>query len=102
MTSLDERANGQRVALPVGSEMVLRLEENPTTGYRWQMDSPGSPALKLAADRYEAPERGKAGAPGHHVWSFRAVAPRSGIVHLSYRRRFGGIASTFAVEVQVR
>jgi len=101
MTSLDERANGQRVALPMGADVELRLEENPTTGYRWQVDSPGAPALALGGERYEAPPRGKAGAPGHHVWSFRAVAPRSGIIRLSYRRHFGGVASTFAVEVSV-
>jgi inhibitor of cysteine peptidase len=102
MVVLDERANGSRVELRPGAAVVLRLDENPTTGYRWQVDSSGAPVLALQGDQYEAPPRSKAGAPGQHVWSFRAVAAGSGLVQLSYRRRFGGVARTFMLTADVR
>lgn len=102
MTELDEQANGRRVAVRRGGELVLRLEENPTAGFRWQLDTPGAPTLSLRRDTYEPPARGHAGAPGHHLWIFRANEAGAGRIELSYRRRFGGVARTFAVLVEVR
>jgi inhibitor of cysteine peptidase len=102
MTTLDERANGTRIALRPGAAIALRLAENPTTGYRWQIDSAGEPALASNGDRYERPPFGKPGAGGHHLWSFRAVATGTGVVRLSYRRRGGASAQAFAITVEVR
>ena len=101
MMSLDESANGQQVALTMGAQMVVDLAENPTAGYRWQVESSGAPALSIDGDRYEAPAPGRAGAPGRHSWSFRAIAPGHGTIRLAYRRSFGGAASTFSVQVEV-
>jgi inhibitor of cysteine peptidase len=101
MMVIDERANGRRVALGRGATMALRLDENPTTGYRWQVDSAGAPALAPAGDQYEPPPRPRPGAVGHHVWTFRAARAGSGVLQLSYRRRFGGVGRTFTVTVDV-
>jgi inhibitor of cysteine peptidase len=102
MLVLDERANGARIDLAMGAEAALQLPENPTTGFRWQVDADGAPALALSGDRYEAPPRGRPGAAGRHVWSFRAVARRTGVIRLSYRRRLGAVARTFSVAIDVR
>jgi inhibitor of cysteine peptidase len=102
MMTLDEQADGGRIELRKGAELALRLEENPSTGYRWQIDSAGAPALAPGPDRYEAPPGAKPGAPGHHVWSFCAVAPQTGVLKLSYRRSFGSAARTFTHTVDVR
>lgn len=102
MASLDERANGQRVTLAMGAEVVLDLAENPTTGYRWNVESAGAPALAMGGDYYEAPSSGQKGAAGRHSWSFRAVAPGNATIRLTYRRGSGDAANTFAVEVDVQ
>ena len=36
---------GQTVELPVGQTMELRLEENPTTGFRWNVEASGRAGL---------------------------------------------------------
>jgi inhibitor of cysteine peptidase len=102
MLVLDERANGARVNLVMGAEAALQLPENPTTGYRWQVEADGAPALALTGDRYEPPARARPGATGRHVWRFRAVARRTGVIRLAYRRRFGGVARTFSVSIDVK
>lgn len=53
----------RKVSVRVGDRIVLRLPENPTTGYRWQTEFP--PFLRLAHD---ANEHGEApGAGGFRV-----------------------------------
>jgi inhibitor of cysteine peptidase len=42
---------GQTVAVRSGETLTLRLPENPTTGYRWEVESFGS--LKPVGDAYE-------------------------------------------------
>ena len=45
--TLDEHADGRTVDLRVGQELEIRLTENPTTGFRWQIESSGGPAGEL-------------------------------------------------------
>lgn len=101
MIALDARADGTRVKLKLGETFTLRLEENPSTGYRWRLEADGAPALELDGDQYEAPPRATVGGPGHHQWRFRAVAAGSAAVQLSYRRSFGARARAFTVAVEV-
>ncbi len=52
--------NGSRVVLKVGDELVFELEENPTTGYRWQPDIQGD-TLEPASDEFDPGEKIGAG-----------------------------------------
>lgn len=101
MTAVDERANGTRIEVRAGTEMELRLDENPTTGYRWRLDRAGAPQLALVEERYEAPAAGAVGAAGHHLFRFVAAAPGNAKLQLTYVRRFGTATRTFAVTVDV-
>ena len=38
--------------LPAGDEVVIRLPENPTTGYRWQVTHSGAGELALVEERF--------------------------------------------------
>ena len=102
MTTLDEHADGGQVRLELGETLTLGLEENPTAGYRWRVDSDGAPVIKLDGDQYEAPPRASVGAPGRHVWRLHATAVGSTTIHLSYGRSFGARARAFALTVEVR
>jgi inhibitor of cysteine peptidase len=99
---IDERASGSTVHLHIGAELELRLDENPTTGFRWSLDASGAPAVAVSGDRYDALAPGVAGAGGVHVWQFAARHAGAGRVELSYRRRFGGtVGRTFVLNVEV-
>ena len=51
--------------------MVVRLPENPTTGYRWQIASEDS-CLRMVDDRFEGAQYPR-GAGGLRVLAFEAV-----------------------------
>jgi inhibitor of cysteine peptidase len=49
---LSEADNGRRIQVGAGERVVVRLPENATTGYVWQVASLTGPA-RLVADRAE-------------------------------------------------
>jgi inhibitor of cysteine peptidase len=100
---IDESADGRTIDLPVGEEIEVRLPENPTTGYRWQVDSDGKPAVTLLDDQFDPPG-GTHGRAGSHGWRFEARQVGEGRIALASRRRWesgGQSGRTFAVSVRV-
>jgi inhibitor of cysteine peptidase len=100
---IEESADGRTIELRVGQELELRLAENPTTGYRWQLESTGEPACALLDDIFAPPAAGY-GRGGSHSWHFRARQAGEGRIALAIRRgrdSGGSAARTFAVAVRV-
>lgn len=101
--SIGESANGQTVEVKIGETLEVRLPENPTTGYRWQLMVDGSPALEKVDDAFAAPS-GPPGQGGSHVWKFKAVAADQADIELHHRRRWeanGEPTKTFKLHVKV-
>jgi inhibitor of cysteine peptidase len=61
---LSEPEDGSSHSLPIGEELVVRLQENPTTGYRWQFSQSGPGGLEQVEDTFGQASGGEAGAPG--------------------------------------
>jgi len=74
--------NRKSFVLTVGDELIVALPENPTTGYRWELDSPGAP-LRLERDEFAA--GGAPGAGGTRRLTFRAST--EGRAHLTLKLR---------------
>ena len=86
-----------RHALAVGDELVVRLTENRTTGYRWQPDDlPG--AVTLVDDGFEAPSPARPGQGGVHTFRLRPTAPGDHRVRLALGRSWGAAAPERTVE----
>jgi inhibitor of cysteine peptidase len=66
--------------LRLGEDLVIRLPENPTTGYRWEFRQSGTGALRLAQDVFEPGSREAVGAAGRR--EVRFVAERAGKVRV--------------------
>ena len=65
--------NGTTVEARVGERFTVTLEENPTTGYSWDMIA--GPGLTQIGDKFVAPSPSPSplmGAGGTHSWVFRA------------------------------
>jgi inhibitor of cysteine peptidase len=76
--------SGSRHAVRVGDEITVVLPENPTTGYRWQVEiDPG--ALRQADDHNEGATTPR-GAPGVRVMTFQALRPGHALLRLVKRR----------------
>jgi inhibitor of cysteine peptidase len=63
---LNSTSNGEIVTIPVGDRVLVRLAENPTTGYTWNVTS--SRGIAVISDTYTAPVTSLMGAPGYHEW----------------------------------
>lgn len=84
---LTEQDNGRQVSIPVGTQIVLRLEAVPGTGYGWQMVGKASPQLQLeGAPVFESKSQEEAGGPEDEVFHFRAQVPGEVDLEFHYRR----------------
>ena len=86
---LTESDRGRTVEVAAGSLVTLRLRENPTTGYRWSLQSTGG--LELVGDRFEP--GGAIGAAGVRVLEFRAARRGTHAIRLQNRREWEGTGS---------
>jgi predicted secreted protein len=65
----DESNNGQTVSVAKDSTVTIRLKENPTTGYSWQVNV--TEGLSIVHDEY-IPDKvpaGMVGSGGTHTWT---------------------------------
>jgi inhibitor of cysteine peptidase len=104
LRSYGDGSDGQTIHLAVGDTIELRLAENPTTGFRWQLiDNEGS-VCTVASDSFEIPP-GAPGGGGQHSWIIQADQPGECVIELQHRRRFGppaGTERTFRVHMRVQ
>ena len=102
-----ENDNGKTISLKNGENFTLKLKENPTTGYSWQLNL--NKSLSILIDEYtqdkfpgekEAPE----GRGGIHSWVIQATAPGSQQVNGIYKRPWENTTGTeqnFTLTVEV-
>ena len=69
-----ETAKGQTIALASGDILIVRLPENPTTGYSWALVQMPQMPIRLLDQKYStAPHAaGMTGVGGTHYWRFIA------------------------------
>lgn len=88
-------------AVAVGEDLVVRLAENRTTGYRWHLELPKE-GVELADDSYEPPDPGRPGAGGVRTFRLHATTPGSHRLGATLRRPWGsGDDATPGLEFQV-
>ena len=85
----------------------MRLKENPTTGYRWQMQQDGAPACRIAAD-FTEPENAavlvQPGRGGSHIWRIEGMQAGTCQIALVYMRQWEAAAtpgSSFEMQIHV-
>jgi inhibitor of cysteine peptidase len=83
----------QRLRLHPGGQTKVQLQENPSTGYKWQIDRANSSNLalvRIADDGFARNERatGKrlVGAPGIHRWTIEALSLGNARISFIYLR----------------
>ena len=85
IVTLTAEDNDASVTLDVGGSVVFELEENPTTGYRWQIGSTTG-VLALEDDDF-SPGEG-VGAGGWRRLRFVATEPGNVVVLLALARQW--------------
>jgi inhibitor of cysteine peptidase len=84
---LTQADDGGTVEVKTGDMLSIRLEENPTTGYRWTVDQLDGQMLELQNSAYAA-AGGGIGAGGARTMSFKARQPGTAQLRLKYRREW--------------
>lgn len=83
---LDKAHAGRSLSVACGDTVVVRLDETPTSGYRWEVAEIDPAVLKLANDDF-VPASGTArGGGGHHEFRFDVVAAGKSPLRLIHRR----------------
>lgn len=92
-----------------GSNIIVTLFSNKTTGFSWDEKAQLSDAKVLAqtAHNFIAPQNtdGRVGAGGNEVWTFKALAPGKCTVYIEYNQPWAGGAKatwTFKLNVNVK
>lgn len=102
-----EADNGKSISLENEETFYLRLQENPTTGYSWELNL--SQGLSLVSDEYYPPESEKGekplvGAGGVHLWKIKADSEGNQEVTAVYKRSWEnetGKEDKFTLNVEV-
>jgi inhibitor of cysteine peptidase len=84
----DESANGQTIHLAIGQSIEICLEENPTTGFRWQLMANYEAGCGMVSDAF-VHKGARPGRGGEHRWIFEAVRSGGCDIELRYRRGWG-------------
>jgi predicted secreted protein len=84
------QAADQPIKLSLGQQTTVQLDENPTTGFRWQIDRTKSDNLSIVRINdlgFSAPAgSARVGASGVHRWSIEGVSAGKGRIVFEYRR----------------
>ncbi|MDE4908918.1 protease inhibitor I42 family protein [Methanogenium marinum] len=67
--SVAQDNNGDIIPVDMQTEIIIRLPENPTTGYSWNVTDADS--LAITGDTFIPPEEQIPGAGGVHVWTLK-------------------------------
>jgi inhibitor of cysteine peptidase len=102
-----ETGNGTTISLENEETFYLRLQENPSTGYSWELNL--SQGLSLVSDQYYPPEFEKGEQPlvgvgGVHLWEIKADSEGTQQVTAIYKRNWEnetGEEDRFTLNVEV-
>ena len=104
--TLTEQDNGRQVVIPAGTQLVLRLEAVPGTGYGWQVVGKAFPQLQLEGTPvFESKSQEEAGGSEDEVFHFRAQVPGEVELEFHYRRSWEKdvpSTRTFSIHVMVK
>lgn len=102
---LDANDNGRQVELQKGQTLVITLESNPTTGYRWEVVEIDESILRQMGEAEFKPESEALGAGGTETFRFEATNAGQMALKLVYHRPWEEgqePLETFSLQVVVR
>jgi inhibitor of cysteine peptidase len=73
-TTLTRADNGKSVTIGSGENLQITLDENPSTGFRWDLDGGDNETLELLNSDY-VQAAGGVGGGGQRIWRFKTKNP---------------------------
>ena len=103
--TITQADRGKTFTVRRGDRIVIKLAENPTTGYEWAIDNIDSKAIKLEDSELSLPENAGLGAGGERIFTFQTKATGISRLQLKEWRSWLGdrsIIQRFEVTFQIR
>ena len=88
-----------------GDLIVIRIEENPTTGYRWEISVVDQQIVEILDSDYQIAHGGGIGGGGTRIFRFRAKSPGISQVQLRLRQSWEmpeAVLESFSVSIQIQ
>jgi len=104
---VNEADDGGQIELELGKLLVVTLESNPSTGYRWELVEDNESILKQFGEvEFKSSETGDppmVGAGGWEIFRFKAVSAGQMTLELVYHRSWEDVEplKTFSIQVIV-
>ncbi len=85
--TLKHQDNSNVIRVSANNNFTITLDSNPTTGYKWAIDSPfDTKLLQLIGSKYTPTKTDLVGAPGKEDWTFKAKKKGKTILSFSCTR----------------
>jgi inhibitor of cysteine peptidase len=96
-----EGHNGGAISAKPGDQIIVRLPENPTTGYHWRAESPASGVLDLQSDEFMQAGSQAPGAGGIRILRYLARGAGNTSVALELARPWEANTPRSQFKIQV-
>ncbi len=96
--------NGKSITIELGEEVVVTLAENPTTGFRWSLETSHQAILELERTAFVPPTSAAVGSPGQRVYTFKASHTGSESLRMKLWRAWEGensVCERIEITIQV-
>jgi len=97
--------SSKSIEVQSGDTVVVRLDENPTTGFQWAIDKSNDAILTLQDSDYAPAPDSRVGGGGQRVFTFKAQKAGAVDLQLKLWRQWEGdqsITDRFVVILQIR
>jgi inhibitor of cysteine peptidase len=95
---IDESFDAKTIQVAGGDTIELRLDESPTTGYRWEITEINKQQLHLSDQQYALREGVGMGGGGVRIFYLEVLHQGAGRIVLENRQRWeGDIYKTFCL-----
>jgi inhibitor of cysteine peptidase len=97
--------NGKSFEVHQGEVIGIRLEENPSTGYRWAIDHVDADFLTLQNSAFSPTSGGGIGSGGERTFTFKATKTGTAHIQLKLWREWEGdrsITNRYTLTIQIR
>jgi inhibitor of cysteine peptidase len=103
--TLTRADRGKTVEIHIGDTLMMRLDENPTTGYEWALEARNEEVVTLNSAVYIPSRPSGVGGGGQRIFTFKGEGAGRVTLRFTLRRKWESAASVldgFAVMVEVR
>ena len=89
---VDDSSASEEVEIAAAGSLVVHLDSNPTTGFKWELAGISDQAVleQKGEAEFVPPEEAIPGAGGKEIWTFEALKAGTATVYLEYSRPWEG------------